>query len=489
VSVHKQKTWTIRRCYVCLLLALLMGLTGCDGLSTGDRVLVAKCMYDTGIERPKRFDVVVFKFPQQPTKKGSPHNYIKRLLGLPGQILAIFFGQLFCWNPPEGAPPFFPDVNDPNIDPNQLWTAPFMHADDERSRNLFNEPGKFQIVRKPPDVMMAMRRIVYDNNFPADDMKDYPRWAPQPGHKRGWDAQNGSREFSHSGAKNDDIDWLVYQHLLRPEHPLRPGEEISPGLITDFVGYNAITVSSRGNQTPPPNWAGDLMLECNVTVVKPEGTFFLELTKGVDRFRTRWDLESGVCTLLRRDPASRDKDSWKEVASQPTALKKAGTYQLRFANFDARLTVWVDRALPFQDGWDYDPPEIRSEKEAMLTDEDLQRRRGPTRDDLQPARIGSRGAAVRVANIRLWRDTYYTCHGESSDHGDQFISWTDPRTWDALRKQPYRTMYVQPGHYLCLGDNSPASLDSRSWGLVPERLLLGRALLVYFPPTRAGLIR
>jgi signal peptidase I len=40
---------------------------------------------------------------------------------------------------------------------------------------------------------------------------------------------------------------------------------------------------------------------------------------------------------------------------------------------------------------------------------------------------------------------------------------------------------VQPGHYLCLGDNSPESSDSRQWGAVPERLMLGRALAVYYP--------
>ena len=52
-----------------------------------------------------------------------------------------------------------------------------------------------------------------------------------------------------------------------------------------------------------------------------------------------------------------------------------------------------------------------------------------------------------------------------------------------------RTMYVQPGHFLCLGDNSTESSDGRAWGLVPQRLLLGRALIVYYPFSRAGLIR
>jgi signal peptidase I len=32
-----------------------------------------------------------------------------------------------------------------------------------------------------------------------------------------------------------------------------------------------------------------------------------------------------------------------------------------------------------------------------------------------------------------------------------------------------------------MGDNSPHSSDGRCWGLVPERLMLGRALVVYYP--------
>jgi signal peptidase I len=58
-----------------------------------------------------------------------------------------------------------------------------------------------------------------------------------------------------------------------------------------------------------------------------------------------------------------------------------------------------------------------------------------------------------------------------------------------LRKLESRTMYVQPGHYLCLGDNSQQSSDSRDWGLVPQRLMLGRALAIYYPLDRIGPIR
>jgi signal peptidase I len=54
---------------------------------------------------------------------------------------------------------------------------------------------------------------------------------------------------------------------------------------------------------------------------------------------------------------------------------------------------------------------------------------------------------------------------------------------------PARTFFVQPGHYLCLGDNSTESSDSRDWGTVPARMMLGPAVWIYYPFSRAGQIR
>jgi signal peptidase I len=43
---------------------------------------------------------------------------------------------------------------------------------------------------------------------------------------------------------------------------------------------------------------------------------------------------------------------------------------------------------------------------------------------------------------------------------------------------------VMPGEVAVLGDNAPASTDSRTWGAVPFATVAGRALLVYWPPRR-----
>jgi signal peptidase I len=109
-------------------------------------------------------------------------------------------------------------------------------------------------------------------------------------------------------------------------------------------------------------------------------------------------------------------------------------------------------------------------------------------NDLKPASIGARGATVRVGGLKLWRDTYYTVDPMGPDVGHNGPEWDDPETWEPLQRLPARTFYVQPGHCFCLGDNSPESSDSRHWGLVPERLVLGKAVMVYYPFSRVRLI-
>jgi signal peptidase I len=444
------------------------------GWNSGDRVLVAKFVYDLFNKDPERLDVVVFKYPggndfpqSGPHRNHVPMNYIKRCVGLSGETIAISGGKLYYLSPDEG--PHYDDYEKAKQDPElmaTLWKKEHMHIDDPETCDLFRK-GRFRIIRKDPENILAMMRLVFDNDHPSrSDPASTDRWKSADG---GWSAL-AAHGFRHDGNNGGRTDWLRYQHILR-DFPGRPA------LITDMMGYN--TYQSGNNMgggfghTPllGDNWVGDLILECEAAIDNPQGELTLELSRGVDRFRARWDLSTGTCTLFRGE---------QKLESKPTALKKKGSYRLRFANVDQRLAVWVDGDLPFDNGVTYAPPEDP----------------GPRKEnDFEPASIGVSGASVAVNKLRLFRDTYYTVGGakQGQPHEADVHDFdpTDPirGRWKDLSDPPFVTLYVQPDHFLCLGDNSPESSDGRSWGTVPRRLLLGRALLVYYPFGRAGRIR
>ena len=47
---------------------------------------------------------------------------------------------------------------------------------------------------------------------------------------------------------------------------------------------------------------------------------------------------------------------------------------------------------------------------------------------------------------------------------------------------------VPAGDYYMMGDNRPDSEDSRYWGPVPRKWIIGRAFLTYWPPGRLGFL-
>jgi signal peptidase I len=51
-----------------------------------------------------------------------------------------------------------------------------------------------------------------------------------------------------------------------------------------------------------------------------------------------------------------------------------------------------------------------------------------------------------------------------------------------------RPIKIPPGHFFMMGDNRGASDDSRFWGPVPEKWIIGQAFFTYWPPDRVGIL-
>ena len=49
-----------------------------------------------------------------------------------------------------------------------------------------------------------------------------------------------------------------------------------------------------------------------------------------------------------------------------------------------------------------------------------------------------------------------------------------------------KPLTVPPGQYYMMGDNRGESADSREWGPVPRKWIIGKAFFTYWPPKRIG---
>lgn len=481
---------------------------------TGDRVLVLKPIYHfNGTGRPARGDVVVFKYPRYPQEKWVAANYIKRCMAFGGETVGIHRGDLYATTALE----YPADAKDAHgnllyprpADPNDLWrggdsaerlpdgsSGDFRYPNNAQAADLFEVSrrtgfapgmGGFEILRPTEDQVLARARIVWDNDHQPPELagKVPPRWFTRPEATGKWngDSPNQPKAFGHTA---DTLDFIRYQHLVwRQAKKLdAQGKETDvwertgdywrwadlptqpvAGPVDNYLGYNdgtdrdpgGVEFERRGMRSGlDQSWVGDLIVECEADV-QAGAEVVLELSRGATRFQARF--AGGEVELLATGQGA------KSFGKRPTKVT-SGKYKLRFANVDARLWVWVDgKRIDFGTDADYPPgmtvPAGRESDEGWTEENDV----------AAPVSIGAKGG-VTVRGLKVMRDIYYTRSGGGNSSADLF--------------------YVQPGHYLCLGDNSAHSSDSRAWGVVPERLMLGKAVFVFWPAwphNRVGFIR
>lgn len=455
----------------------------------GDRILVNKYIYT--VSDPERWDVVVFKFPGN-----AQINYIKRLVGLPGETIRVFQGDLFKATKEEPA------------------------------------DADFSIARKPVDVQLAMRQLVHDTNYDPVELYNaqWPlRWQPQ-GDDNPWKPEVEVAEDSlvidqkySVDATGDDTAWLRYRHFAPsyvnwrqvedftiaskngPTDMPPVGGQAQPRLIMDFNAYNtrvseASVRAHRDLEVIPQklglHWVGDLMVEADVDVDEAKGELILDLVEAGKHFSATFDLATGRVVL--------GIDGVADFApAAETSIKSPGSYRVAFSNFDDQLRLWVNGSLvKFDAKTEYDADKVFGGREEIIPQTSE-----ADPGDLAPVGIGARGTKLTVTRLQVWRDIYYVADSwrrnaindvvsDFSHPFDQTLAdlAIDPTLWPRFRERNRVEFPLTEDQFFVMGDNSPESSDARLWlngdrrtggqpgGAYLERqMLIGKALCVYWP--------
>ena len=444
---------------------------------SGDRVLVLKYLYR--FVEPERWDVVVFKNPQDNTQ-----NYIKRLIGLPGETIEIVHGDIFVGK---------------------------------------SKKGPWEIQRKPRRAQKAMWQIVFDNDYRPDESlhKDYPEWE-HPYWKRAgrddtaWEAVESKRHKVHV------LNTRVFQFAGAPRQQEIAYHPTPDDFIPNY-GYNS-PLGSQPSAGAGGNAGGAETRIC--TDLKLSFTFEPHATGSVvalmlSSFEHRFKGEirgDGTVRLYHRIEGGKDNrwTEWGQGQVDGIAIGKACEVALTHADF--RVTLWVDgkdvlvSSVKDYDG-DHDDMVARMKRVAS-TD-------GSSSEPIPipQVRVGASGGPCTLRHVRVMRDVFYVnmpLQKSGADYAGPAGDYARARESKGLALGPSgwgvmgraielveNTDQPDLDEFFVLGDNSPESLDSRAWataspslrlyadkgkkrfqyklGTVPRYNMIGKAFFVYWP--------
>lgn len=432
----------------------------------GDRIFVLKYLY--GIQGPEPFDVVVFKNPTNPDE-----NYIKRLVGLPGEQIALVDGDVFYRPAPKESAPALPNP----------WEA-----------------SDWVIRRKPAEAQRAVWQPVFDSSLMTKLAVD--RGVVSPWETSGATAKDASSRFVTTGALAT-VSWDRTKTFAARQMGMSTSEADRTREINDRYAYN----ESPYVQSNRPHFpVGDLRLR---TTLKTDAADTAALMlSGVIEARGhefKVTIAKGKAVLSMR-AIGLGAQAEKQLAEAPLGAFAPGkAVPIEFWHSDQQLQLWVSGKLVVSGGYDWLPMErLRN----ALTDAAWEQFSGrvPTRSSniladpasykTSSARWETSGVPVELRAVALDRDLYY----RPADH------MNGPNQRDLAGKpgtatHPGSTLTLQPDQYFVCGDNSPQSLDGRLWGypdpwvaaefdpspsVVSQRLLMGKAFFVYFPAPVGG---
>ncbi len=496
---------------------------------SGDRILVSKLAYV--FSKPERWNVFVFKHIED-----ARLNYIKRCIGRPSESIRIEGGDIhvgendrfeIARKPPHVIESMLQPLADTDYPAKSLVAAGMPDA-------WQNDPKNGSSAWR---VGMVEDRWTASIDGVADDAFPLLRYHHRVLDPLQWDAIETDQAFPKA------IDANSYR-LITDFTAYNASLSFGGRMTTIPTNYRDVAplekrrvqregFMARGFTRPMENdglhWTGDLCGEWTITTEPSTRALRLVLVKAGVEHRCDIDLTSGTATATliyegRNIIAFEDKTGGligKIEAS--TAVRAGGKHRLKFANVDDSLTLWIDGS-PVTWGNEGRYAIVK----ALPTFTNTPKGSAENPLDTAPVAIGVQGGGCTISRAQVYRDIYYIAHsagdyltdynnvlgflkesaaGEvrseyvKNRHNLTEKQYADASTPEALDRNALLsnvaawagslmdlqrrsvTFDLGPDAYFPMGDNSSASADARSWREhhVPGRLLIGRAVLVFWP--------
>ena len=304
-----------------------------------------------------------------------------------------------------------------------------------------------ELLRKPLDAVNEMKIPFFDMDHPPQPMGWASRWVVEPMSTPKLptvavsktvapieDIVMGNRLVLDASASSEATLGLSYRH-----------RNIDTGvddIIRDDHGYNG----SRGIPKP----VHDFIVECEIEVVRGSGSLSFRLGDGSDTVRL--DLAIGATkppgSTLAHDGGVAPR------SYSGLSLSVGRRYRLQLGFVDRQATVAVDGVAIGV------PLEVYAAKlDSVNNSTNFPKDRLGT---VRPLQLEARGVSVELHHLKLSRDVQYRTEGENAIA----TAW-----------------HLGARDYFLLGDNSPASEDSRAWSRpgVPEDYFIGKPFLMHQP--------